>query len=210
MESLEQLGFNSSATDARRASETPVRCRSRSPRRSRRTSSSSRAVLSGNRNFEGRINPLTRFNYLASPPLVVAYALAGTDGHRLHAPSRSASATTARCSCATSGRRRRKSKTRCLRSVKSGDVQDSSTRTCSRATTAGGSLPVPEGDLYAWDADSTYVKNPPFFDGMTLDAAGHHADHRRARCSRCSAIRSRPITSRRPDRFRRRVPAGSG
>ena len=41
-----------------------------------------RAVLSGNRNFEGRVNPHTRFNYLASPPLVVAYALAGTHGHR--------------------------------------------------------------------------------------------------------------------------------
>ena len=40
------------------------------------------AVLSGNRNFEGRINPLVRANYLASPPLVVAYALAGRDGYR--------------------------------------------------------------------------------------------------------------------------------
>ncbi len=40
------------------------------------------AVLSGNRNFEGRINPLVKANYLASPPLVVAYALAGPDGHR--------------------------------------------------------------------------------------------------------------------------------
>ena len=46
-------------------------------RRSRAASSSSPRVLSGNRNFEGRVNPLTRFNYLASPPLVVAYALAG-------------------------------------------------------------------------------------------------------------------------------------
>ena len=48
------------------------------------------AVLSGNRNFEGRINPQVRANYLASPPLVVAYALAGTHGHRPHHASRSA------------------------------------------------------------------------------------------------------------------------
>ena len=68
---------SSSATAARRASATRVRCPSRSRRRSRAASWSSRAVLSGNRNFEGRVNPLTRFNYLASPPLVVAYALAG-------------------------------------------------------------------------------------------------------------------------------------
>ena len=46
------------------------------------------AVLCGNRNFEGRINPLVRANYLASPPLVVAYALAGPHGHRSDAPSR--------------------------------------------------------------------------------------------------------------------------
>ena len=67
----------SSATAARRASATRARCPSRSRRRSRTASSSVPRVLSGNRNFEGRVNPLTRFNYLASPPLVVAYALAG-------------------------------------------------------------------------------------------------------------------------------------
>ena len=69
----------SSATAARPASATPARCR----RRSRdaveeRATSRSCSVLSGNRNFEGRINPDVKMNYLASPPLVVAYALAGT------------------------------------------------------------------------------------------------------------------------------------
>ena len=68
----------SSATAARPASATAARCPSRWPRRSPRATWSPRPCLSGNRNFEGRINPLVKANYLASPPLVVAYALAGT------------------------------------------------------------------------------------------------------------------------------------
>ena len=66
------------------------------------------AVLSGNRNFEGRVNPLTRFNYLASPPLVVAYALAGRMDIDFDTRAARRRQRTARCSCATSGRRRRK------------------------------------------------------------------------------------------------------
>ena len=68
----------SSATAARRASATAGRCPSRSRRRSTRATSSSPRSLSGNRNFEGRVHAEVRANYLASPPLVVAYALAGT------------------------------------------------------------------------------------------------------------------------------------
>jgi aconitate hydratase len=69
------------------------------------------AVLSGNRNFEGRVNPQTRFNYLASPPLVVAYALAGPHGHRLRQGADRRGGQGARCSSATSGPPRRKSRT---------------------------------------------------------------------------------------------------
>ena len=65
------------ATAARRASATPGRSTTRSPRRSRTNDLVVAAVLSGNRNFEGRIHPLARASYLASPPLVVAFALAG-------------------------------------------------------------------------------------------------------------------------------------
>ena len=68
----------SSATAARPASATRARCRSRCRRPSTRTTSRSSSVLSGNRNFEGRINPDVKMNYLASPPLVVAYAIAGS------------------------------------------------------------------------------------------------------------------------------------
>ena len=67
-----------SATAARPASATAARCPSRWPRPSARATWWPRPCLSGNRNFEGRINPLVKANYLASPPLVVAYALAGT------------------------------------------------------------------------------------------------------------------------------------
>ena len=64
------------------------------------------SVLSGNRNFEGRVHPEVKMNYLASPPLVVAYALAGTIDIDLTHANRSATRPTARpCSCATSGRR---------------------------------------------------------------------------------------------------------
>ena len=65
------------------------------------------SVLSGNRNFEGRINPDVKMNYLASPPLVVAYALAGTmDIDMVERPARHRAPTARRSSCATSGRRR--------------------------------------------------------------------------------------------------------
>ena len=67
-----------SATAAPPASAIPARCPIRSPRRSATATWSSSSVLSGNRNFEGRVNPLTRANYLASPMLVVVYALAGS------------------------------------------------------------------------------------------------------------------------------------
>ena len=125
------------------------------------------AVLSGNRNFEGRVNALTRFNYLASPPLVVAYALAGrmdidlvteplgigADGpvflRDIWPSSKEVQETI-------------------LSSVKSemftkeyANVFDGDERW--RA------LPMPTGDLYAWDEHSTYVKNPPFFQDVTLD-----------------------------------------
>ncbi len=125
------------------------------------------AVLSGNRNFEGRINPLTRFNYLASPPLVVAYALAGrmdidleteplgvgTDGPvflRDIWPSPAEIENTI------------------LASVKSDMFREQ------YADVFGGTgrwldLAIPEGDLYAWSDASTYVKNPPFFDDMTIE-----------------------------------------
>jgi aconitate hydratase len=128
------------------------------------------AVLSGNRNFEGRINPLTRFNYLASPPLVVAYALAGRmdidfateplgigkDGPVFLRDVWPAP---------------KEVEDEILRSVKAEMFREQYANVFHGEDSWRG-LPVPEGDLYAWDESSTYVKNPPFFDGMTLAPPG--------------------------------------
>ena len=123
------------------------------------------SVLSGNRNFEGRINPLCRANYLASPPLVVAYALAGRmDFDIVNEPL-------ARDKAGQPVYLRdiwpspqeveatmRRSVTSEMFSREYADVftGDEHWR----------ALPIPEGDLYAWDAHSTYIKNPPYFEGM--------------------------------------------
>jgi aconitate hydratase len=126
------------------------------------------AVLSGNRNFEGRINPDVKMNYLASPPLVIAYSLAGSmnfdfetdplgkdqDGNDVF-----------------------------LRDIwpDSAEVQatiDSSINkgmfdTQYAAVFAGDerwrTLPTPTGDVFEWNAESTYVRKPPYFDGMTME-----------------------------------------
>ncbi len=128
------------------------------------------AVLSGNRNFEGRINPLTRFNYLASPPLVVAYALAGrmdidfereplglgTDGPvflRDIWPSPT------------------EVQDEILRSVK-GEMFKEQYANVFDGDDQWRALDVPSGSTYEWDPASTYVKNPPYFDGMTLTPPG--------------------------------------
>jgi len=128
------------------------------------------AVLSGNRNFEGRINPHTRFNYLASPPLVVAYALAGrmdidfnteplgigNDGPVFLRDVWPAPAAV---------------EEEILRSVKA-EMFKRQYANVFHGDERWRGLPVPEGDLYSWDEKSTYVKNPPFFDGMTLTPPG--------------------------------------
>jgi aconitate hydratase len=128
------------------------------------------AVLSGNRNFEGRINPLTRFNYLASPPLVVAYALAGKMDIDFN---------TEPIGIGANGPvflrdiwpAPKEVEEEILRSVKAEMFRDQYANVF-HGDDSWRSLPVPEGDLYAWQETSTYVKNPPFFDGMTLTPPG--------------------------------------
>ncbi len=122
------------------------------------------AVLSGNRNFEGRINPLVRANYLASPPLVVAYALAGTmefdperdplgtDRTGAHVYLRDVWPTAEEVSTA-------------LRSV-SPDAFRAEYAHVFEGDEHWKGMPVPAGDLYAWDPASTYIKHPPFFEDM--------------------------------------------
>ncbi len=126
------------------------------------------AVLSGNRNFEGRVNPLVRANYLASPMLVVAYALAGSvdvditreplgydpNGQPVYLrdiwPSQQEIAETV------------------ARALEPGLFREEYARIFD-GDEQWRSLPVPEGDLYRWDPSSTYIQEPPFFEGMSLE-----------------------------------------
>jgi aconitate hydratase len=128
------------------------------------------AVLSGNRNFEGRIHPLVRANYLASPPLVVAYALAGrmdvdltsealgngSDGQPVYLrdiwPTPQEIDSTVRASVTSEQYRKQYSE------VYEGDARWKS-------------MPVPQGDVYQWDPKSTYIKMPPYFENMPKEPA---------------------------------------
>ena len=126
------------------------------------------AVLSGNRNFEGRIHPLARASYLASPPLVVAFALAGHVDVDL---------TTDPLGVDTRGRPVYLADIwpapEEIRAV-IGTAIDPELFRATYATVFEGderwrALPIPAGDRYAWDPASTYVAKPPFFDGLTFD-----------------------------------------
>ena len=134
------------------------------------------AVLSGNRNFEGRISPDVKMNYLASPPLVVIYALAGTmdidlatepvavtdDGKEVFLtdlwPSAAEIAEIVNSSISAQ-----------MYTERYADVFDGGER--------WKSLETPEGDTFAWDADSTYVRKLPIFDGMAASPEPVHDIH---------------------------------
>jgi len=127
------------------------------------------AVLSGNRNFEGRIHPLVRANYLASPPLVVAYALAGRMDVDLTTESLGSDA---------------KGKPVYLRDIwptpqeiektvreaVSSEMYSKQYAQVFEGDAHWKSMPVPAGDIYQWDPKSTYIKMPPYFDNMPKEA----------------------------------------
>ena len=193
----------SSATAARPASATPARCRADLARRSTTGDLVVAAVLSGNRNFEGRIHPEVRANYLASPPLVVAYALAGRIDIDLDArAARHRTATASRSSCATSGRRREEVETRSRRRSEP-RCSAHATPTSSTGDERWRALPVPDGRPLRL-GPGLDLRPPP----AVLRRHGPRARRRsptspaRA-CSRCSATASRPTTSRRPARSSR-------
>ncbi|MDT8437829.1 MAG: aconitate hydratase AcnA [Wenzhouxiangellaceae bacterium] len=138
------------------------------------------SVLSGNRNFEGRIHPEVRANYLASPPLVVAYAIAGRmdidlvneplgedpngneiylkdiwpDAHELHD---------------------------FVQKTVSAEMYASSYASVFEGDDRWKSMDTPTGEMFAWSNDSTYVQNPPYFEGMTLELP-EIGDIKGARC----------------------------
>jgi aconitate hydratase len=123
------------------------------------------AVLSGNRNFEGRVNPLTRFNYLASPPLVVAYALAGRMDIDLATEPLGVGAQ-GPVFLRDVWPAPRDVEAEILRSVKRTMFREQYGNVFAGDDRWRG-LQVPTGDRYAWAPDSTYVKHPPYFEGMT-------------------------------------------
>ena len=126
------------------------------------------SVLSGNRNFEGRVQPLVRANYLASPPLVVAYALAG---------SMLIDLTTEPIGTDKAGAKV------FLKDIwpTEREIQDTMTAAITaemyrevyakvfEGDSRWQAIVPPAGDRYAWDANSTYVQNPPYFDGLLLE-----------------------------------------
>jgi aconitate hydratase len=123
------------------------------------------AVLSGNRNFEGRVHPLVRANYLASPPLVVAYALAGRMDMDL---------TTEALGNDAAGkpvylRDIWPTAEEVEKTVRAAVTREQYRKTYSEVFEGDArwkAMPVPEGDLYQWDANSTYIKLPPYFENM--------------------------------------------
>jgi aconitate hydratase len=138
------------------------------------------SVLSGNRNFEGRIHPEVKMNYLASPPLCVAYALAGrmdldllteplgedADGAPVYL--RDLWPSQAEVNAA-------------IESALESDMFRKSYGEVFEGDESWSALEVPEGDRYAWDDGSTYVKRPPYFEGMPADAPEGFGEIRGAR-----------------------------
>ncbi|PPR99342.1 hypothetical protein GOBAR_AA21326 [Gossypium barbadense] len=131
------------------------------------------AVLSGNRNFEGRVHALTRANYLASPPLVVAYALAGTvdidfdkepigtgkDGKSVYFkdiwPSTEEIAEAVQSSVLP-------------------EMFKSTYEAITKGNPMWNQLSVPSSTMYSWDPNSTYIHEPPYFKNMTMEPPGAH------------------------------------
>lgn len=128
------------------------------------------AVLSGNRNFEGRINPDVRANYLASPPLVVAYALAGTMDIDFATDPIGVDHQGKPVFLKEIWPSQKEIQEAILKSVKT-DMFRSEYGEVFQGDKQWSTLLVPEGDLYGWDRDSTYVKNPPYFVGMPAEPA---------------------------------------
>ncbi|MFQ5547655.1 MAG: aconitate hydratase AcnA [Woeseia sp.] len=126
------------------------------------------SVLSGNRNFEGRIHPLVQMNYLASPPLVVAYALAGRMDLNLHDDPLGDDAHGKPVYLRDIWPDANEIHDAIAQNIDSGMFK-SSYDSVFTGDANWNSLAVPGGDIYAWDADSTYVKSPPYFDGMSLE-----------------------------------------
>ncbi len=132
------------------------------------------AVLSGNRNFEGRIHPLVRLNYLASPPLVIAYALAGTvDIDFEHEPlgyTAGGEPIYLRDIWPTQGEI-----TETMKNSLKPELFQAEYANVFDGDATWKAIAAPRGELYAWDPASTYIQEPPFFVNLTPEAPPLHA-----------------------------------
>lgn len=125
------------------------------------------SVLSGNRNFEGRVHPEVKMNYLASPPLVVAYAIAGTTDIDLTAEP---------LGIGSDGQPvylkdiwpTNKEIGDFIAATIGPEMFAKNYADVFKGDTRWNTIASPDGDLYAWDGSSTYIKNPPYFDGMSM------------------------------------------
>ncbi len=126
------------------------------------------SVLSGNRNFEGRIHPLVRMNFLASPPLVVAYALAGNlDVNLLNDPlGKDANGAPVYLRDIWPSQKE-------IQEVVGANINSAMFASSYASVFEGDenwkNIDTPEGEIYTWDDASTYVKNPPYFEDMTAE-----------------------------------------
>ncbi len=148
------------------------------------------AVLSGNRNFEGRIHAHVKMNYLASPPLVVAYALAGrmdldltseplgTDAHGNPVYMRDIWPSSHEIQDA-------------IRASISSDMFESSYSSVFEGDENWNAIDAPEGEMYTWEPESTYIRNPPYFENMTQEPPGIPE----IRGARCLALLGDSITT---------------
>ncbi len=126
------------------------------------------SILSGNRNFEGRIQSQVRANYLASPPLVVAYALAGRMQIDLTCEPIGTDASGAPVLLRDIWPPEREIQETMLKAVRREMFSDKYSQVF-EGDERWRTLPVPEGVRFNWETDSTYIRNPPFFDGLTLE-----------------------------------------
>ncbi|MEG3033436.1 MAG: aconitase family protein, partial [Enterococcus sp.] len=124
------------------------------------------SVLSGNRNFEGRIHPLIKANYLASPPLVVAYALAGTVQKDLTTTPLGFDQENKAVMLADIWPTTAEINQTIQNFVNPRTFKDTYSNLLD-ANTLWNAIPTTKSDCYAWDCNSTYIANPPFFDNLT-------------------------------------------
>jgi aconitate hydratase len=148
------------------------------------------SVLSGNRNFEGRVHQEVRMNFLASPPLVVAFALAGTvDIDLTHDPigSDGSGKPVFLRDIWPAGSEIQQQVASCV----SVDMFSKTYQDVFRGDERWRGIAVPMTKTYAWDGDSTYIQNPPYFSGMTTAAPGLPT----VRAARCLALFDDSITT---------------